>query len=156
MQLRIPPLRDRGEDILLIVENFLNQSVAAKSAKKIVLADNARPLFLRHRWDGNIRELRNVCEQLVALNRTGEITRDEAADILSDAAVTTKEEPSPRGDDEKKTFTDNLRQIEKKHIVRALKESGFKRTEAARSLGMDRSTLWRKMKEYGIAPSVEG
>ncbi|MFA6504824.1 MAG: sigma 54-interacting transcriptional regulator [Treponemataceae bacterium] len=156
MQLRIPPLRERGNDILLIADQFLTRTASDRTGKKIILETEARRLFLRHPWDGNIRELRNVCEQLIALNKTSIITGDEAAEIFSDTTIIQKTIAEIRAIDEPKSLSEDVRKIEKDHIKRALKKCGFKKTKAAGALGMDRSTLWRKMKEYGIELGIEG
>ncbi len=82
LQLRLPPLRERGEDILKIANHYIDQYAYTIAQKPPLLSSEAGKLFLKYSWDGNIRELRNICEQLVVLNETGIISDKEVSAIL--------------------------------------------------------------------------
>lgn len=150
LQLRLPPLRDRGQDILLLANHYIHQYASTVSKNTPLLAPEAEKLFLNYSWDGNIRELRNVCEQLVVLNETGIISEQEVSNILLTEVSKDREKSSildsPFSNDlpaERKEFERNL-------IMKALKESNYNKTKAASLLGMNRSTLWKKLKKYNI------
>jgi PAS domain S-box len=151
LQLPLPPLRDRGNDILLIANNFINNYSSNFSKGNIVLSSEAQELFLHHQWDGNIRELRNICEQLVVLNETGVISSEDLSLILPQKTTIRKiNEPSILNSSISPDFSLDRKEIEKDLILRALKESNYNKTKAASLLGMNRTTLWKKLKEYNI------
>lgn len=151
LQLRLPPLRDREEDILRFAEQFLNSAPRKGKGSPIGLAPELAELFLRLPWEGNIRELRNVCEQLSVLNGSGLITAEEARGILPDAGgCVPHSESATIAAAEAKTLADDLASAERERIRAALRECADNKTRAARRLGIDRSTLWRKMREHGM------
>ncbi len=140
LAIRLPPLHQRREDIVPLFSGFLRE-FSLKFARSLPpVSREAGALLENHAWTGNIRELRNIAERLVVLWDGGE---EDATRVLerilfrfplSEAAMP-QAEPFVEG--------------EKRRILSALSGSRG-REEAARSLGMSRSTLWRKMKEYGL------
>jgi DNA-binding NtrC family response regulator len=136
----LPPLRDRTEDIPLLVEHFLEQ-LRAETGKAVegVTRDGLGALMARP-WPGNVRELRNVLERGVVLARSPHIT---AADLELLAA------PAASGDEPV-----SLREAERRHIETVLARCGGNVTRAARALGIDRVTLHRKIEKYGIRPAA--
>lgn len=150
LQLHLPPLSNRGNDVLLLVDQFMNSYASNFSKGQINLSSEAQKLFLSYSWDGNIRELRNICEQLVVLNETGIISSQEVSSILSFDAIKKIESSSVP----KHSFTNdislNRKEVERDLILKALKESNYNKTKAASLLGMNRTTLWKKLKEYDI------
>lgn len=150
LQLHLPPLRERGHDVLLLANNFMSTYSSNLSKVNITLSPDAQKLFLSYPWDGNIRELRNVCEQLVVLNETGIISSQEVSSVVQ---VPSNKE-SINHAIPKQSLSKNLslerKQFEKDLIVKALKESNYNKTKAASLLGMNRTTLWKKLKEYNI------
>ena len=133
----IPPLCQRTEDIVPLFQSFLHDYASRFGKEVPVLSDSAQTLLNRHEWIGNIRELRNVAERFMVLYKTG---RDVTA-LLSDSI-------SPAHYLEYKSPLEE-EGSEAERIRKALKEAG-NRTAAAALLGMSRSTLWRKMRQYGI------
>ena len=155
LQLQLPSLHDRGDDILLLANHFIKMYSSNFSKNNIILSLDAQRLFLSYSWDGNIRELRNICEQLVVLNETGIISALEVSAILP---LTADEEIKAHSKlttiaptfSSPNNFFSDIRQYEKDLIINALKECNYKKTKAADLLGMNRTTLWKKLKEYNI------
>jgi transcriptional regulator with AAA-type ATPase domain/tetratricopeptide (TPR) repeat protein len=131
----LPPLRRRGEDIDLLVGHFLDESCRAQG-KQVALSDGARNRLVAYPWPGNIRQLRAVMRRLVILAPPDHrIAADEVH--LDDSDVAS-------------TLTEELGQAERRRMVEALAQSSGSRSDAARALGMARTTLVTKMKRYGI------
>ncbi len=135
VELLVPPLRARGADITLLAEQFCRELCAA-SGRRLQLSAEALTALQQHAWPGNVRQLRNAVERAVILARGPQL---RAADFgLEDAQATAKGFPS-------------LAELERRHILRALEEADGQRAQAAALLGIDRKTLYRKLKGYGIA-----
>ena len=136
-QLRVPPLRERPEDIVALAEHFL----ALKAPGKHFSSD-AISLLLSHPWPGNIRELRNLVAK-VAVESSGNIVEADALrGALSAEPATLRQTASmPVG---------NLDSMEEQMIIKALERTGGHRAQAADQLGISRRTLSRKLKEYNI------
>ncbi len=137
-QLRVPPLRERPEDVAALARHFLTLKAADKSWTRDALA-----VLQNHSWPGNIRELRNLVAKLALAAQGQHIT---AADVGAELAGGSLEaSPSrvavPLG---------NLDNMEEQMIIRALEQSGGHRAQAAERLGISRRTLSRKLREYDI------
>ncbi len=139
--IELPPLRSRGTDTLRIAEHFLQQF--AKSERKSVngFADGVAEKLISYSWPGNIRELRNVMERAVALTRYDKITIEDLPKKISqfDGASLFIGGLDP-------TELVSMEQIERRYIAHVLKAVDGNQTQAARILGMDRKTLYRKQK----------
>jgi DNA-binding NtrC family response regulator len=134
--INIPPLRNRKEDIPLLVEHFIHL-YAARARKPVVdAAPEVLVRFEAHDWPGNVRELENVIERAVLLNTKTRITIEDLPESFG-------KPPSPPA-----TFS--LRQMEKRQIEQALQKTGGNVTAAADLLEIDRRTIYRKAAEYGI------
>ena len=134
-EIEVPPLRDRGDDVALLVDHFLDRFRQHHGRPELVLADEARQRLLAHRWPGNVRQLRNVIDSAVTMSE-GEVI--EASQLgLQDS----QDDPA-----------DSLRidHWEQKLIREALKRTKGKVPEAAVLLGIGRATLYRKLDEYQI------
>ena len=143
-QLRVPPLRERPEDIAALARHFLS----LKAADKVFTRD-AMAALQGHPWPGNIRELRNLVAKL-AMAENREVTGGEVlAELRGEATVSTRSSGAvPLG---------NLENMEEQMIIRALEQTGGHRAQAAERLGISRRTLSRKLREYEIAtPSGDG
>ena len=141
IQLHLPPLRARGADVLSIAGHFVSH-FAARAGKKVSgISEPAAKKLLGYRWPGNVRELRNVIERAVALTRFDSITVDDLPDKIRDHRGTTifigGEDP---------TELVSLDAVERRYIEHVLKAVDQNRTQAARILGLDRKTLYRKLK----------
>ena len=136
-QLRVPPLRERPEDIVALAEHFL----ALKNARSSFTPEAVSAL-LSHSWPGNVRELRNLVARVAVEARQPEIQQSQISGAMSGNPVAQRQSASiPVG---------NLDSMEEQMIIRALERSGGHRSQAAEQLGISRRTLSRKLKEYNI------
>ncbi len=164
VEIVVPPLRERREDILPIAQHFLAR-FADKSARAVDgFTTRATNLLLSHRWPGNIRELKNVIERAVVLgcddtidvsdlniildNENVAPARDTASDENSTALSQEVSSPSKIG----KTLA-SLNAVEQQHLIAVLRDVGGNKSRASIVLGIERSTLDRKLKRFGIKPS---
>lgn len=145
--LRIPPLRERPEDIPLLIQHFLAQSAKENNRTIEAITPDALHILNAYPWPGNVRELRNAVERMVVMTRNPRITlRDVPAEIRENKsllAVTSA--PSTPG-----TPPLSIDAAEKTLIAKALKTTDGNRTLAAKQLGISRRTLHRKLNEYGL------
>lgn len=133
----LPPLRERKEDIPLLVEHFVNKFT---KDKKIEFSKDAIEVLTSYNFPGNIRELENVIERVIVLQEKEIITAEDVAFIKEEL---TKEKDT-------KLINEVVRQKEKEHIIKVLRQTNGRKKEAAEILGITYKTLWQKMKEYGI------
>ncbi|HUP05486.1 MAG TPA: sigma-54 dependent transcriptional regulator [Bryobacteraceae bacterium] len=131
----LPPLRERKEDIPLLVNHFLNKLCAATSRPVPQLAPEALDVLLRHDWPGNVRELENAVERALVVGRGQEIRPGDFSFQF--------EVDEPRGG---RTLED----MERAHIERILRETQHNLSRAARVLDIDRTTLYNKLRRYGL------
>lgn len=136
---KLPPLRERREDIPLLAEYFLN-TYNHKMNTRARLADGVIERVQQYAFPGNVRELENMVEQAVALSTGGLITLD---DILPEAAPRHDHEPD-------RTLASIVDRAERQAIEEALKASSGNREKAATTLGISATTLWRKMTRLGV------
>ncbi len=141
--IHIPPLRERREDVLPLARRFLARWNAELGRGVRGWSDEVEAWLLRHSWPGNVRELENAIERGVVLARSERIELD---DLLVDAAEAGAEVADTSGG----ALQEFLDQAAASRIRSALEESGGVRVEAARRLGIDRTTLYRLMRKYGI------
>lgn len=140
--LRVPPLRERPEDVVIIARNLLEKISADLSRGKFELEPDAERALGAYSWPGNIRELRNVLERAALLS---EKPRLGARDLRFDSALA--------GDAQNGDGKLTLLEIEKKHIERVLEEERGHVERAAERLGIPRSSLYQKIKRHGITVS---
>lgn len=136
-ELYIPPLRERGPDIELLIDHFLAHFKRQHGRPQLVLSPEARTRLLGYHWPGNVRQLRNVIDSAVVMCE-GHVIRPEDLG-LRDAGR------------EEGLSSLRLDEWERKLIQEALSRTGGNVPEAARLLGLGRATLYRKVEEYGIA-----
>lgn len=144
LRLEMPPLRERIEDIDLLVQYFL-ETFGLKLNKKSLLIDGESMQVLRnYKWPGNIRELKNVIERLVISSNKdkGSITFSDVIDILDEGFEMRKTSPKHHFGSK----TSILYEEEMKLISKVLEETGGNKAETARRLGISKTTLWRKLK----------
>lgn len=141
VHLHIPPLRERREDIMPLVDHFLKLSATKTNRPRRNITPAAKDLLLGYDWPGNVRELANVIERATVLSRTDTLDSIDFAQLRSsdaDAGVTSTPLNMP------------LRDLEKEHIENVLKANDFSLQKSSDILGIHRNTLRQKMKEYGI------
>ncbi len=135
----VPPLRERREDIPILVEHFLARFQASAGARK-TLSPDALQSLVEYAWPGNVRELSNIVERLVILTPGGVIGSDALPPNIRSPRPGAAEAPGPI----------SLAEMEKLHIARVLRETGWKKMRAARLLAIDLKTLNKKILDYGI------
>ena len=145
VRVEVPPLRARGNDALLLAQHFLKQS-ALRSGKAVGgLGSAVAEKLLTYDWPGNVRELENCLERAVALAAYDEITLDDLPAKVRDQRVSSvlpiSEDP---GD------LPSMQTVEDRYIARVLKSVGGNKTLAAKILGFDRRTLYRKLAAHAI------
>ena len=136
MEINVPPLRKRIEDIPLLVQYFLQN--AAENKQKVQISEEAMDILMNYHWPYNIRELQQCIGRAIVMADSSvirpehlppEVISNEASDVIQ---------------------TGTLEEMGKEHILKALKETGGNKTEAAKRLGIALNTLRNKMKKYGI------
>jgi len=134
----LPPLRDRREDIPLLVDHFLEHLSVETDRKIEGVSADAIALLMRHDWPGNVRELRNVLERGMVIAKSSLIQPEDLGLVASGVRT----EPFDTG------LT--LDEVERRHITAVLQHAGGNVTQAARTLAIDRVTLYNKIKKYGL------
>jgi two-component system, NtrC family, response regulator AtoC len=143
--IELPALRARGSDILLLAQSFIAQ-LAARTGKPIRgISQAAAGKLLAYHWPGNVRELQNCIERAVTLALFDQIGVDDLPEKIRD------HHPSRASMDGDALGLMTLDELERRHVLRVLESSGGNRTAAARILGLDRTTLWRKLERYGAS-----
>ncbi len=141
--MQLAPLRERREDVLPLARHFLRRH-ATESGRRLELGPEAETALVAHPWRGNVRELENAIERGVVLGRGVAITPEDL--LLDDAAART---PS-KGPTDAGTLQAALDAATAARVRAALDAAHGQRSEAARALGIDRTTLYRLMKRFGI------
>ncbi|PWU19537.1 MAG: hypothetical protein C5B49_05605 [Bdellovibrio sp.] len=148
----IPPLRHRKEDIPLLANHFLRKYAATNNSKIMGFTPGAMQSLIQLRWDGNVRELENMVERLVVMTnrpliQEQDIPLPEMAQIEDFYGDVTQDLPS-------------LEQLERRYIQLVLEKVGGKKDKASQILGINRRTLYRKEREYGLVadptPNLDG
>ena len=135
MTIHLPPLRERREDIGLLFNYFLNR-FTKKYGKKIKVDEEVVTLLESYDWPGNVRELEHLVEQLVITAEEGRVIRvEDAKKLLIKPAEVGR--------------VKSLKEVEREYILNVLRSTGYNKREAANILGIDLSTLYRKLKEIG-------
>jgi formate hydrogenlyase transcriptional activator len=144
--IRVPPLRERPEDIPLLVQHFVQQATRRMRKTIDTIPSETVEALIQYRWPGNIRELENVIERAVILT-PGRVLRLSTRDLKSRITP-----------DQSTDRHQTLEEVERNHILKTLKETSWilsGPSGAASRLGLNRSTLYFRMKKLGIARSVD-
>lgn len=143
LPITLPPLRQRREDILLLANHFLQRLGAKHDAEPKTLGADAEELIAHAEWPGNVRELENTITRAFLLSKGNVIT---AADFPDKLQKSEEVEVTASGDAGNPT----LESIEKAYIYWILNQTNWQKTKAAKLLGIDASTLYRKIERYGL------
>ncbi|MBI5180994.1 MAG: hypothetical protein HZA05_06290 [Nitrospirae bacterium] len=166
----MPPLRERREDIPFLASMFISQFNREFKKRLNSLSKDAESLLLSYHWPGNIRELKNVIERAMILAEDDTIPLDALPHeiVNTEAGLQKSEDRSQKteyriqetGDrrqnkeagikEHKESQNVSLNAMEKECILKALVDAKGNRSSAAKSLGISRTTLWKKLKEYGV------
>ncbi|MBL8850637.1 MAG: sigma-54-dependent Fis family transcriptional regulator [Planctomycetaceae bacterium] len=148
--IELPPLRDRREDIPLLIEHFL-KDLSERSGKRVQgVSRAAKRALMAWEWPGNIRELRNAIERALMLDTDGLIDIDDLSPEIAKAAGADTDGGDAFGHGADMLIGRPLTEVEKYYIARALELTEGKRAEAAKLLEIGERTLFRKIKEYGL------
>ncbi|MBK8724493.1 MAG: sigma-54-dependent Fis family transcriptional regulator [Holophagaceae bacterium] len=143
VDLRIPALRERRDDILPLARVLLAEAALRMKRKVSGIAPEAADQLMRYDWPGNVRELENAMERAVAL-ALPDSTRVELADLPEEVRMAS---PRPRAEHGRPR---PLEEVEKEHILATLAQNGGNQTHTARHLEIGQATLYRKLKSYGL------
>jgi two-component system, NtrC family, response regulator HydG len=147
VSVKIPPLRERREDIPLLIDHFLKEFTVSHGKTIKAITPAVRKVLAAYSWPGNVRELKNTIESMVVIDTDGLIDVDDLTEDLQ-VATTTVRRDGPTGIDS--LVGKSLEEIEKNYIAETLKMTNGNREEASRILGIGERTLYRKIKEYGF------
>jgi len=134
--IHVPPLRERKEDIPLLVDVFIRRNCLEMNKEPVKIASSALKLLMDYDWPGNVRELENVIERALVIGKAKEIVTEDL--------------PFSRKVLETDFFSKSLKIMEKMHIQRILDETKWNIAQAARELEIDRQTLYNKIEKYKI------
>jgi DNA-binding NtrC family response regulator len=147
VQFRLPPLRERGEDVLLLAEHFMKQFATAMNKPVASLSLAAGHKLLSHTWPGNVRELRNVIERALILETTREIQPSSLPDFQVEARLQKTAFVQPAPDE---SLGDALARLERELITNALEQNERNFTRTAERLKLTRHSLRYRMQRLGI------
>jgi Nif-specific regulatory protein len=147
--LELPPLRERGDDVMRLAEHFLREFSRRAGRRIPKFTAAARKRLESHTWPGNVRELRNLMERLVYLSSGDRIEAEELAFILSPCAV------NSAAIDPGLTLNDATHQFQQNYIKQSIERARGNISQAAKNLGVHRSNLYRKMRQLGMETGEE-
>jgi DNA-binding NtrC family response regulator len=139
--IHMPPLRERGDDILLLADQFLEELSRSTGRPRVTLTPDAKQMLVEYRWPGNVRQLHNALERAAVLSDGMPIAPRHLA-LYGDAAG-----GSPGND---------LSAIERRTIAQAMREAEGNKSEAARRLGITRTQLYFRLQKYGLDDPFAG
>ncbi len=146
ISVEVPPLRMRGNDVLLLAQRFVDEFAKHNDKRVSGIMSAAAEKLLAYGWPGNVRELRNCIERAVALTQYEQITVEDLPEKLRAArrghVAIVSDDP---------TDVVPLEEVERRYILRVLEAAGGNKASAARLLGLDRKTLYRKLERWGEA-----
>ncbi|HEY1956862.1 MAG TPA: sigma-54 dependent transcriptional regulator [Polyangiaceae bacterium] len=145
VRIHLPPLRARGNDVLLIAQTLLERYASLNGRKVTGLTKAAAQRLLTYPWPGNVRELSNCIERAVALTRNEQLTVDDLPDSIRDYQ---RGQIGAPGTDVGPVDLVPLEDVERSYILRVLDAVGGNKTLASKVLGLDRKTLYRKLERY--------
>jgi DNA-binding NtrC family response regulator len=148
INIELPPLRERVTDIPLLAHHFLSQ-VNEESGKNVEdFTADALTVLQRYRWPGNVRELQNVVERAVLLGKGGIIGVEDLPSGLCSTV------PTPSRPNVGRTLKEALEEPERQIILEVLTANNWNRNETADALGINRTTLYKKMKRLGLETPI--
>jgi len=149
--IRVPPLRERPEDIPPLVDYFINHFSSEHNFKKRAVAPEALDAMRRHPWRGNVRELRNAIERLLIMVEDPEIKLPHLADVLRRAGDSAGAPAVAAG-----SLKDFKESAERAYLVQKLRDNRWNISATAAAIGTPRSNLYKKLEQYGISQEKDG
>jgi two-component system nitrogen regulation response regulator NtrX len=145
--LRIPPLRDRKEDIPLLVDRFIKDSALKEREPEKQVTDEVLAILMRHDWPGNVRELKNIIERLMIMTPARMISKCDLSPLFEEVKMETDVSLSDITND---TFRAAKQDFERQYIIRKLREFDGNISKTAEAIGLERSNLHKKIRSYGL------
>ena len=155
VNLKLPPLRDRREDIPLLAAHFLDR-ISREHRRKFVLSDEALRTMMRYDWPGNVRELENSMERACALSSGPLLHLGDLPTQLQHRGLEAERTSTADGEAPAAPGVKTLADLEREAILSAIHNLKGDKLQAAKLLGIGKTTLYRKLKEYGIADALRG
>ncbi len=158
VNLRLPALRNRREDIPLLAAHFLDR-ISREHGRKFTLSDEVLRTMMRYDWPGNVRELENSVERACALSSGPVLHLGDLPTQLQQQGLEARRTPAAAGEQEGASGDPTVRplaDLEKEAILDAIRALNGDKLKAAQLLGIGKTTLYRKLKEYGIADPMKG
>jgi len=151
VKITVPPLRERGNDVLLLATRFLRNASERAHGEHITLSPQLAALLVAYDWPGNVRELENCIERAVALARYNQISAEDLPERIRTfrRKVFTSSAAPERGHEDEIL---SLEELERRHIFQTLKSVDGNHARAATLLGLDRRTLHKRIEKYSTAP----
>jgi len=144
--IQLPELKDRRIDLPILIDHILRHLCIAKDLRPPEISESVMEILLNYNYPGNVRELENILEHALIVSQEDTIQPKHLPDYLQQRYAHHKISPDDQG-----RYAEISDSGERKRILSMLQQHNWHRTKTARSLGMDRTTLWRKMRRYGIA-----
>jgi DNA-binding NtrC family response regulator len=143
VELRVPPLRERGQDVVMLARRFLDRIAVDLGKPGVRLSAAAEEALVAYSWPGNIRELRNVLEHAALLGPEHVLEPEDFAELLRGRRSSATPQGTPPA-------TMTLDEAERRHVESVLREHGWVVQRAAQALGISRTALYERMRRYGI------
>jgi len=154
VNLRLPALRDRREDIPLLAAHFLDH-ISRERGTKFLLSDEALRTMMRHDWPGNVRELENAVERACTMSSGPVLQLGDLPTQLQQQGLATHREAAVADAAEAENLVAPLAELEREAILGAIRALSGDKLQAAKLLGIGKTTLYRKLKEYGISDPLQ-
>jgi two-component system nitrogen regulation response regulator NtrX len=147
---RVPPLRERTEDVPVLVQHFVQEFSAANNFRPKTISPAAMEALKRHPWRGNVRELRNTVERLMIMVEGETVEPDDLSEVLRKPGGTSGA-PDVGG-----SLRDFKESAERTFLVQKLRENEWNISATANAIGTPRSNLYKKLEQYGISKEKDG
>jgi two-component system nitrogen regulation response regulator NtrX len=149
---RVPPLRERPEDIPPLVEHFIDYFSREHNFKRKAVSPEAMDALRRHPWRGNVRELRNAIERLLIMVEEPELQLEHLAEVLRRAGAESAQGPAVAAG----SLKDFKESAERAYLVQKLRDNRWNISATANAIGTPRSNLYKKLEQYGISQEKDG
>ena len=149
LRLSLPPLRERKDDIPLLIDRLLEKICNKTAKKRPIITDDALRMFYSYHWPGNVRELQNILERLVVLKAGCKVYAEDICEMIKIPKDKIENTETPSG-----TLIElkgSLDDMEKAIICKTLELTGYDKERTCKKLGISQTTLWRRLKKWNIA-----
>jgi two-component system nitrogen regulation response regulator NtrX len=145
--LKVPPLRERKEDIPYLVDRFLRDFALKEGGVEKKVKSEVMNVLMGHNWPGNVRELKNIIERLVIMTPNELISKCDIFPVSEEGVIVIQPPATESASD---SFHDAKQDFERQYIVRKLREFGGNISRTAAAIGLERSNLHKKIRSYGL------